>query len=140
MVKTAWRQPSLIAESASKTNEGTRTKYSRPPPMSSPSLQQSDNSDPTAKLLAQKEAVLLSTKNYLRAKLTRWIIRTTIGAILCTFLATQFTWGKWVLIVWLPLAILSLTTLLLGNRKMQRMAAKIEDTVAAIQSNHTPER
>ncbi|WP_156346069.1 hypothetical protein [Verrucomicrobium spinosum] len=84
--------------------------------------------------------MLLNTKNYLRAKLMRWITRPPLGAILCTFFATQFTWGKWVLIVWLPLAALSLTTLLLGNRKMQRMAAKIEDTVAAIQSNHTPER
>lgn len=100
----------------------------------------SDPSDPTAELLAQKDAVLLSTKNYLRAKLMRWIIRTTIGAILCTVLATQFSWGKWVLILWLPLAILSLTTLLLGNRKMQRMATKIEDTVSAIQANHSSER
>lgn len=99
-----------------------------------------DHSDPTAELLAQKDAVLLSTKNYLRAKLTRWIIRTTIGAILCTILATQFSWGKWVLIIWLPLALLSLTTLLLGNRKMQRMAAKIEDTVASIQANQSSER
>ena len=103
-------------------------------------LPDADYSDATAKLLAQKEAVLLSTRNYLRAKLTRWCIRTTIGAILCTILATQFSWGKWVLIIWLPLAILSLTTLLLGNRKMQRMAAKIEDAVAAIQANQSSER
>lgn len=105
--------------------------------MSSPN---SAPTDPTASLLAQKDAVLLSTRNYLRTKLTRWIIRTTIGAILCTILATQFSWGKWVLIVWLPLAILSLTTLLLGNRKMQRMAAKIEATVSAIQATQPPER
>lgn len=96
----------------------------------------SDPSDLTTELLAQKEAVLLSTRNYLRAKLMRWLIRTTIGAILCTVLATQVTWGKWVFMVWLPLALLSLTTLLLGNRKMQRMATKIEETVAAIQTNH----
>ncbi|WP_038167409.1 hypothetical protein [Verrucomicrobium sp. BvORR106] len=100
----------------------------------------SDPSDITAELLAQKEAVLLSTRNYLRAKLMRWLIRTSIGAILCTIIATQFTWGKWVLMVWLPLALLSLTTLLLGNRKMQRMAAKIEDTVAAIQTNRPAQR
>lgn len=105
--------------------------------MTSPNL---DPSDPTAELLTQKDAVLSSTRNYLRAKLRRWIIRTTIGAILCTFLVTQFSWGKWVLMVWLPLAILSLITLLLGNRKLQRMAAKIEGTVAAIQANHSSER
>lgn len=103
-------------------------------------LPDTDYSDATAKLLAQKDLVLRSTRNYLRAKLKRWIIRTTIGAILCTLLATQLSWGKWVLIIWLPLALLSFTTLLLGNRKMQRMTAKIEDTVAAIQANQSSER
>lgn len=98
------------------------------------------NSDQNAQLLAQKDAVLLSTKHYLHARLTRWVIRTLIGAIMCTVLANQFTWGKWVLMLWLPFAILSLTTLLINNRKMQRMASKIEASVAALPPIHPPER
>ncbi|MEO0338677.1 MAG: hypothetical protein AAF242_05635, partial [Bacteroidota bacterium] len=60
---------------------------------------------------------------YKRRKLIQWLIRTTIAIILIAIF-WKYSWMKWVLMVYIPLALLSLFSIYGGsyflNRKIQK--------------------
>ncbi len=64
------------------------------------------------------ETVGDAIRSYQRRKLILWVIRTTIGVLLFGWLAKTYPWGKWVLIAWIPLAILSLVAIIVLPKHM----------------------
>lgn len=87
--------------------------------------------DERYEILGRKDSIVLSSEYVLRRKLVRWVVRTAIGAILFSYLAWKFEWGKWLLYTWIPLACLSLVTILWGLYAIRKKGGKIE---ASIQS------
>ena len=85
-------------------------------------------------ILGEKDALAFSSDAYVRRKIIRWMIRTLVGVILFSFLAWKFTWGKWLLYAWIPMAALSLFVILGGkfllNRKLHEVEAEIQSTRA----------
>jgi len=64
------------------------------------------------------ETVGGAIRSYQRRKLILWLVRTVIGALLFGWLANTYPWGKWVLITWIPLAILSLVAIIVLPKRM----------------------
>lgn len=60
----------------------------------------------------------------LKANFTRWVIRTAAGTLLFGTLATLFPWGRWILYIWIPLALLSLAVILLAGLSQARLRRK----------------
>ncbi len=58
------------------------------------------------------EALGAMMEDFQRAKLRNWFIRTSIGAVVFGYLATQYSWARWILYIWIPLAVLSLLAIL----------------------------
>lgn len=57
--------------------------------------------------------------DFQRTKLRNWFIRTSIGAVMFGYLATQYSWARWILYIWIPLAILSLVAILFLPKILQ---------------------
>lgn len=60
----------------------------------------------------------------LKANFIRWVIRTAIGTLLFGTLAALFPWGRWILYVWIPLALLSLAVIGLAAVTQIRLKRK----------------
>ena len=89
-------------------------------------------SDGAYAILGEKDSLLLSSEMFLRKRLIRWVVRTMIGTILFMFLAWKYEWGRWLLFTWIPLAILSLLTIILGMRRVRKKGDEIEAVVQSM--------
>lgn len=56
----------------------------------------------------------------IRRKLIIWFVRTALGIAIAAWLASKYSWGKWVLWGYPVLALLSLTALITMNRVARR--------------------
>lgn len=86
--------------------------------------------------IQQKE---IFSPEYRKKKLIIWTIRTIIAIVLYYFL-WDYTWVRWSLIIYVPLAILSLFSILganyLMNKKIEKTRQKIEDAERAMSGHH----
>ena len=65
-------------------------------------------------------------RNFVRKALFRWTIRTLIGAVIFSWLAWNYTWGKYLLYVWIPMALLSLVVISIGGNQLKATVEDIE--------------
>lgn len=93
------------------------------------------HSDDTYNLLAEKDIVVLNAQDYLRRSLVQWTIRSVLGLGLFGFLASRFSWGIWVFLGWLLLALLSLAIPIHGAKQIARRSQRIEKTIEAFRPN-----
>lgn len=85
--------------------------------------------DDISNLLQKRDAILSRTVADFRKRLIRWVIRTVIGAALFGFLASRYSWGKYILYIWLPLAALSLLAIVLGRFIIERKCRQMQTLV-----------
>jgi hypothetical protein len=94
-------------------------------------------SDEAYALLAETDIFLLALKSRFKRKLVLWCIRTCIGAVLFGWLAWQYPWGRWVLVTWIPLCLLSLGFILYGLWMVPRRYAPIKASLHRLSQQDT---
>ena len=62
----------------------------------------------------------------IRSSLIKWCIRSTIGAILFGYLAYSYSWGIWILLLWIPFAALSLLAIVKGRATLEKQLRSLE--------------
>ena len=62
----------------------------------------------------------------IRASLIKWCIRSAIGAMLFGYLAYNYSWGIWVLLVWVLFAAFSLFVIVRGGAALEEQFQSLE--------------
>ena len=62
----------------------------------------------------------------IRASLIKWCIRSAIGAMLFGYLAYNYSWGIWVLLVWILFAAFSLFVIVRGGAALEEQFQSLE--------------
>ena len=88
-------------------------------------------------LIGEKDAIALSAEQFIARSLRRWVIRTIIGAALFTFITLRWSWGKWALLVWIPLSLLSLAMILYSRHILRTKSSAIEDKIRSAHRDDT---
>ncbi len=87
-------------------------------------------------LLRRKDESRQRNSAKARGRLIRWLIRTALGAVIFGYLASRYDWGKYILYVWVPLAVLSLISITIRSASIERLCQKLENEAPALRERN----